>query len=138
MISAIVLWIFGMVFFWLLCQTKSEGEEKPRGLFLSREEASMYGLTDTHWQGQKIITAEDASRMNCPHHHFSEDRYIDMAYQWRTTTPESVMSTEEILEEALRILRSERASALQSNMEVAPNKVYGVDNATFQDRKNWE
>lgn len=66
------------------------------------------------------------------------DRYINMAYQWRTTTPESVMSTEEILEEALRILRSERASTLQSSMEVAPDKVYGVDNATFQDRKNWE
>lgn len=69
------------------------------------------------------------------------DRYIEMASRWRTTTPESVMSTEAILEETLRILRMEQAQALQSEengMAVRPDRVYGVDNSTFCERENWE
>ena len=69
------------------------------------------------------------------------DRYMAMAIAWRASTPASIMSTREILVETLRILDREAATVDASNeagMEVSDGKVYGEENDSFSDRKNWE
>jgi len=64
--------------------------------------------------------------------------YLAMALSWRESTPEKIISDLDILRETVRIAESEFDAAEASDMEVAADRVYGIDNSTFADRSGWE